>query len=362
MSRRLIVEADGGSRGNPGPAAYGAVVRDPETGAVLVEVAEAIGVATNNVAEYRGLIAGLSAARTIDPAARVEVRLDSKLIVEQMSGRWKIKHADLQPLAAEAGRILPAGQVTYVWVPRSQNVQADRLVNRALDGEPASPTAAEAGLPAAPPAVLDLAEASTLLLVRHGQTQDTAERRFAGGGVPGAPLDPVGLAQAEAVAAALADTGARAVVASPTVRTQQTAGVIAARLGLPVTTDDEWRECEFGAWEGLPADQATERFPVEMGQWRTSTASPAPGGESLDQMAARVFQARDRLLDRFRGQAVVVVTHSMPIRAVVRAALGAPTLAIHHLRPAPGSVTELLTYPGGAIAMTGFGLRPWESS
>ena len=104
--RRLVVETDGGSRGNPGPAAYGAVVRDGQTGEVLEQVAEHIGTASNNVAEYRGVIAGLTAARAIDPDADVDVRMDSKLVVEQMSGRWKIKNAALADLAAEARRIL----------------------------------------------------------------------------------------------------------------------------------------------------------------------------------------------------------------------------------------------------------------
>lgn len=99
MARSLIVEADGGSRGNPGPAAYGTVVRDGASGEVLVEIGEYIGSATNNVAEYRGAIAGLAKAREIDADARVEVRLDSKLVVEQMSGRWQVKHPDMRELA-----------------------------------------------------------------------------------------------------------------------------------------------------------------------------------------------------------------------------------------------------------------------
>jgi ribonuclease H / adenosylcobalamin/alpha-ribazole phosphatase len=133
VSRRLVVEADGGSRGNPGPAAYGALVRDPETGAVLAERAQYLGETTNNVAEYSGLVAGLTAAKEIDPAAEVEVRMDSKLVVEQMTGRWKIKHEDMRRLALEARAILPVGQVTYVWVPRLQNSAADRLANAAMD-------------------------------------------------------------------------------------------------------------------------------------------------------------------------------------------------------------------------------------
>ncbi|MGW6954716.1 reverse transcriptase-like protein [Streptomyces chartreusis] len=115
--REFIVEADGGSRGNPGPAGYGAVVIDAATGQTLAEAAEYIGVATNNVAEYRGLIAGLRAAHELDPTATVHVRMDSKLVIEQMSGRWKIKHPDMKPLAFEASKVFPAPQVTYEWIP-----------------------------------------------------------------------------------------------------------------------------------------------------------------------------------------------------------------------------------------------------
>jgi len=133
--RRLIVEADGGSRGNPGPAAYGAVVRDAETGELLAEEGVALGIATNNVAEYSGLIAGLEMARAIDPGAEVEVRMDSKLVIEQMAGRWKIKHPDLKPLALRAAGLRPR-VVRWLWVPREQNQRADALVNAALDGDP----------------------------------------------------------------------------------------------------------------------------------------------------------------------------------------------------------------------------------
>jgi ribonuclease H / adenosylcobalamin/alpha-ribazole phosphatase len=133
--RRLIVEADGGSRGNPGPAAYGAVVRDAQTSKVLAAEGLPIGRATNNVAEYRGLIAGLEMARELDPTAALEVRMDSRLVIEQMAGRWKIKHADMKSLALEAARLRPA-TVTWTWVPRELNKVADTLVNRALDGDP----------------------------------------------------------------------------------------------------------------------------------------------------------------------------------------------------------------------------------
>ncbi|MBN3928164.1 bifunctional RNase H/acid phosphatase [Streptomyces verrucosisporus] len=131
--RTFVVEADGGSRGNPGPAGYGAVVRDAGTGRTLSEAAEYIGTATNNVAEYRGLIAGLRAAHALDPRALVRVRMDSKLVVEQMSGRWKIKHPAMRPLALEAASVFPPESVTYQWIPREENKHADRLANEAMD-------------------------------------------------------------------------------------------------------------------------------------------------------------------------------------------------------------------------------------
>jgi probable phosphoglycerate mutase len=133
--RKLIVEADGGSRGNPGPAGYGALVRDAATGEVLAERAGYLGIATNNVAEYRGLVAGLRAARGIDPAAVLDVRLDSKLLVEQMSGRWKIKHPDMRALAAIARGVAAGATVTYTWHARASNSDADALANQAMDSQ-----------------------------------------------------------------------------------------------------------------------------------------------------------------------------------------------------------------------------------
>lgn len=128
----LIVEADGGSRGNPGIAGAGALVRSP-SGEVLAATAVPLGRASNNVAEYTGLIEGLKLARALDERAEVEVRMDSKLVVEQMSGRWKIKHADMRRLADEASRVLPPLQVSYTWIPRHENSDADTLSNEAMD-------------------------------------------------------------------------------------------------------------------------------------------------------------------------------------------------------------------------------------
>jgi ribonuclease H / adenosylcobalamin/alpha-ribazole phosphatase len=369
--RRLIVEADGGARGNPGPAAFGAVVRDAVTGEVLAEVAETLGVATNNVAEYRGLIAGLQAARGIDPEASVDARLDSKLVIEQMSGRWKIKNAALRPLALEANRILPAGQVIYTWVPRARNAHADRLLNAALDSlgaEDDLPSRVKAPSedlpePSEPPNRLvgwapQLGIPTTLLLLRHGQTMMTAAKQFSGSGFDGPALDELGREQAVRAARALAGAGVVAVVSSPMQRARETAQIVAKQLDLAVQVDAGWRECAFGAWEGLTFEQVGERFPAELAGWLGSTSASAPGGESIDGMVVRVAAARDRALSKYPGQAVVVVTHSLPIRALVRLSLDAPPQAMFRMQPAPASVTELHVYPDGTTSMVGFSRVP----
>ena len=131
MTSHYVVEADGGARGNPGPAAFGAVVLTD--GQPVRFLAGALGVATNNVAEYHGVLAGLTWIAQHETTATVEARLDSKLVVEQMSGRWKIKHPDMRALAAQVRAAYPPQLVTYTWVPRGQNRRADALVNEVLD-------------------------------------------------------------------------------------------------------------------------------------------------------------------------------------------------------------------------------------
>ena len=131
----VLMYCDGGSRGNPGPSAIGALVVDPATvpPTRLATISERIGTATNNVAEYRAVIAGLEAAREY-PSRAVRVRADSKLVIEQLAGRWKVKQPHLKPLHAQARRLLDAyEEVDLAHVRREQNVEADALVNAALD-------------------------------------------------------------------------------------------------------------------------------------------------------------------------------------------------------------------------------------
>jgi len=129
---KVVVHVDGGARGNPGPAAAGAVISAPD-GEVLDEAAEAIGMATNNVAEYRGLLLGLRRARALG-ASEVEVVNDSELVAKQVNGTYKVKHADMKPLHAAALQALGGFERWSIRsVPRTQNAGADALVNHALD-------------------------------------------------------------------------------------------------------------------------------------------------------------------------------------------------------------------------------------
>ncbi len=128
----LVINCDGGARGNPGPAAFGVSIQNPD-GTEIEAIAETIGVATNNVAEYSAVIAGLRRAAAIGARA-VHVRSDSKLLIEQLAGRYKVKSPGLKTLHAEAVELARGfDRVTYEHVRREQNVRADELVNLALD-------------------------------------------------------------------------------------------------------------------------------------------------------------------------------------------------------------------------------------
>lgn len=135
MGRLLLIEADGGSRGNPGHSGSGAVVMDMASGEILAEIGLYGGIASNNVAEYRAMIAGVRRALEIDPDAELHIRMDSKLVVEQMSGRWRIKHPDMAELAAEARELLTGTPVRFEWIPRLDNSRADKLANLAMDAK-----------------------------------------------------------------------------------------------------------------------------------------------------------------------------------------------------------------------------------
>jgi len=367
MSRELVVEADGGSRGNPGPAGYGALVRDAKTGELLEEIAESIGTATNNVAEYRGLIAGLRAAHAIDAGATISVRMDSKLVIEQMSGRWQIKHPDMRLLAREALEIHDRNLLSFTWIPRELNSHADRLANEALDaaerGEAwfASTSVVPEESVEHPQIANRLSgrlaattEHTTIFLIRHGETALTPERRFSGWGSSDPTLSDHGKWQAEAVAEALSWHDIDVVVSSPSARTLQTAEAITRRTNVSVVIEDAFRECSFGEWDGMTFAEVEAKDPKGLAAWLASPALAPPGGESFNAVGERVMRAFNRLLNDYQGKKVAVTTHVTPIKQVVRHVLDAPSHALHRMDVHPCSITVVASWPDGLSIVRGF--------
>jgi ribonuclease H / adenosylcobalamin/alpha-ribazole phosphatase len=378
VGRSLVVEADGGSRGNPGVAGWGALVRDAASGAVLWEGAAPLGTASNNVAEYSGLIAGLGAALRLDPAADVEVRMDSKLVVEQMAGRWKIKHADMRRLALQA-RDLAAqlsaagGSVSFTWVPREQNKAADALSNTGMDGrtvdrmrgsaddaevekaveEIIDPTPEDVPLP--PAAGADLGTPTRILLIRHGVTEFTETGRLDGRGGADPSLTEAGRAQAAAAGRAtahlLAGTPAR-LVTSTLARAVETGAVVAAAIGATPDADPDWDEQGFGDWDGVAVADLLRDHPQELAALRADPAYARPGGETHDQMVRRVLVAFERAVAA--GGVTVVVCHRKPIMAVLAHLLKIPHETVWRLAAAPGSLTAVEVWSDGnaSVAFT----------
>ena len=371
----VVVEADGGSRGNPGEAAYGAVLKDAATGAVIAERSEHIGIATNNVAEYRGLIAGLELYHEHTPEAELEVRMDSKLVIEQMSGNWKIKHPDMKPLAMAANRLAPFG-TTWTWIPRERNKDADALLNEALDtamGKPSKRTRVaevpveEQPVPQARMVAWsrDLGSPTTLVLVRHGATDHTTEKRFSGRGGHDPALNADGRAQVRAIADWLAPLAEEidVVLSSPLRRTRETAEIIAERLSHQVEVEEGLAEAAFGTWEGLTFHEVQQAYPDDLDAWLGSLdVAPGGHGDSFEEMDQRVRRTRDRLLTGYPGKAVLAVTHVTPIKLMVRMALGAPLDAVYKMELAPASVTVISWFEDGTASLRLFNARPMESA
>lgn len=356
MARHFKLTADGGSRGNPGPAGYGAVVS--EGGKIVAELFDVIGVATNNVAEYNGLLAGLSHIHQLDAQATVEVAMDSKLVVEQMSGRWQIKHADMRELAKQCRDAHPASLVTYSWIPRDENSHADRLANKALDGGSAHKPA---------PVIqqnfltdrLRSAEIPTFIyFVRHGETILTPQRKFSGTGSLDPELMQEGLDQAELVAEECAKLGAEVLIASPLKRTRQTAEAIARTTGLEIIFDEAWFELSFGTWDGKAIEEVREQEPDEYQAWLNSSAYAPPGGESYDEASIRIDEALEKLVAEYPGKTIIVVTHNGVIKTAAKIAVGAPSDAVFHMDATPCSISSVSIWPSdGLRALRSFNER-----
>jgi len=388
MSKLVIIEADGGSRGNPGPAGSGAVLIDSQTGSVLAEIAMFIGVATNNVAEYRAVLAAVDVANEIAPDAELLVRMDSKLVVEQMSGRWKVKNEGMQDLFQSMQKSIGTRKISFEWIPREQNGKADALANEAMDAETsvvrkyvgsadtstisvvtssskvvAADLEYNPELPSSVRAPRNISKKlTTIILVRHGRTLLTESHRISGRGGSDPQLSEAGIQDAQAVAEELTKVShsgpyARVVkpavvVSSPIARTRETASIVATRLGIPVEINEDIAEISFGDWDGHTNQEVAENWPDQYEQWRGDVKISPPGGESLEEFDVRVQKGLADILEKYEGQTVIVVSHVMPIRGFLKSALQAGWPAYWRTSVAPCSMSIIRFWGNEAAEIT----------
>ena len=190
-----------------------------------------------------------------------------------------------------------------------------------------------------------------LLLVRHGATAHSSQRRFSGRN--DLPLDPSGQAQAAALAQRLAGwADIAAVLSSPLLRARQTAAEIAARLSLPVAEREDLAEIDFGAWEGRTMREVAETDPDALRVWTDDPRTAPPGGESFADLEQRVRRCRNEVLDAHRGRTVALVSHVTPIKTLVRLALDAPPSAMFRLHLDPASLSAVDHFPTGEVRVS----------
>ncbi|MEU1124271.1 histidine phosphatase family protein, partial [Streptomyces sp. NPDC005899] len=199
----------------------------------------------------------------------------------------------------------------------------------------------------------DLGAPATFLLLRHGETPLTPEKRFSGSGGSDPALSPTGRHQAACAAEAFAARGTvQEIVSSPLRRCRETAAAVAESLGLEVRVEDGLRETDFGAWEGLTFAEVRERHGSDLTAWLGSAdAAPTGGGESFAEVAERVAAARDRLISRHAGRTVLLVTHVTPIKTLVRLALGAPPESLFRMELLPASLSTVAYYADGNASL-----------
>jgi broad specificity phosphatase PhoE len=193
------------------------------------------------------------------------------------------------------------------------------------------------------------------LLLRHGQTPMSVQKRYAGlSPKTDAPLTDTGVRQAVAAAKRLASAGIDAIVASPLQRAVRTAEEVAAVTGVPVLTDEGFRETDFGAWDGLTFAEVRERWPSEVTTWLADPSVSPPGGESFDQVSERVTAALHRILAERAHQTVLVVSHVTPIKTLVAAALLAPPAALYRMHLDVAALCEIDWYADGPAVLRSF--------
>ncbi|GIG27479.1 histidine phosphatase family protein [Cellulomonas marina] len=230
----------------------------------------------------------------------------------------------------------------------------------------------EPGRPSGASPRFDESQPCTVVLVRHGRTAMTVSRGYSGSSEPGPPLDDHGRAQAAAVAELVDRVGRdlwgdmpypSELVASPMVRTQETAGVVAARLGLEPRTDATFQEADFGEWQGLTAEEIEARWPGRLEAWHVQGDHRPPGGESIADVGRRLQAGLDALLAAGTDRTVVVVSHAVAIRAALGTAMGAQPSSWSQLRVAPASVSIIRLYEDRRheIAVVGVPSEGWSA-
>ncbi|MEV5102967.1 bifunctional RNase H/acid phosphatase [Streptomyces massasporeus] len=231
----------------------------------------------------------------------------------------------------------------------AQAAQSDADTRAAQAAKAGADTRAAKTVAAPGWAPADMGAPATFVLLRHGETPLTPQKRFSGSGGTDPSLSDVGRDQAERAAAMLARRGTiQAVVSSPLARTRETAGIVAARLGLDVAIDDGLRETDFGAWEGLTFAEVRERHPDDLNAWLASPdAEPTGGGESFAATATRLAATRDKLVAAHAGRTVLLVTHVTPIKTLVRLALGAPPESLFRMELSAASLSVVAYYADG---------------
>ncbi|WP_456077508.1 reverse transcriptase-like protein [Intrasporangium oryzae] len=330
-------------------AGYGALVRDGATGEVLVELAQPLGTASNNVAEYSGLIAGLRAVLEIDAAAQVRVRMDSKLVIEQMSGRWKIKHEDMRRLALEARDLCAelseaGGSVDFEWIPRERNKAADALSNEAMDGHsvrrvltapPAAGLSTDADTTASPPGRGSGGESP-------GAATASPPGRSSGGESPGAATaSPPGRGSGGEPPGGTR-TGLRLLLVQSPDDVSVTPRIVEAVRRL-VGGDAR----VVGASDDASTAVASSLAEAVRANPDTDDAWAAPAGwEGID---ARVSAAYASLVEA--GGTVVVVTSRRGVLTVLSDVLGMPAERFWAIATAPGSLTGIEVWEDGSASV-----------
>jgi len=195
-------------------------------------------------------------------------------------------------------------------------------------------------------------EPTSTVLLRHGQTPMSVQKRYAGRS--DVPLTDLGVQQAAAAAKRLASVGLDVIVTSPLRRALRTAQEVAAATGAPLVTDEGFRETDFGAWEGLTFAEVRERWPAEMTAWLADPAVAPPGGESFTEVSQRVTAALHRVLAAWERQAVLIVSHVTPIKMLVANALLAPPAALFRMHLNVAALSEIDWYADGPALLRSF--------